>query len=129
MLEPEYRIQEHIIDSAFYFRTALDGEETEGDPKSERIPVKKFLGPVSPFNFYTRVSPEHRSCLNGIMKKYGPLMEACDFITYWTDGKNTIGEITEYMGYETGIRNPEFVSEYLDLLEKTGLIEFKESRD
>ena len=99
-------------------------EEIEG---AEKVPVKLFRGPLSIRPWLAKLSKEDREAFRETKKKHdiehgGPATQAL----YWTDGSNSINEISKLVKLETGSTNLEYLVEYYSFLVKMGLIEFRD---
>jgi aminopeptidase-like protein len=91
----------------------------------EIMPRRLYRGP-SNFMFYlSSLSPEDRESWSELMRSRGMLAYSVSTLAeYWADGRRSVSEIVDLVELESGIRDPELIATYFDLLEKIGLVEY-----
>lgn len=91
------------------------------------IPLRTVKGPVTFVGFWSGqeeiLQKEYRILRSKYPEFYG-INSMNDFILHRVNGKNNILEIARGAAMEGRLYNPEYVYEYLKLLEKTGLVSF-----
>ena len=90
---------------------------------AEMIPLRLYRGPCDFMRLSSSLTPEDRNTFFGLMKSRGmQLYRTAALAEYWADGIRTGLEIADLVELESGIRDPEVVVTYFQLLHKLGLV-------
>ena len=99
-------------------------DEWEGRA-SEIIPRRLYRGPSNFMRFMSSLSETDRTSWFKFMRSRKMLAYTISTLAeYWADGRRTALEIVELVELESGIRDPELIVTYFEILRKLNLVEF-----
>ena len=89
----------------------------------EIVPVRRLRGPISLDGYLADVSAEKRDAWYAISQKHKQTPSTLlDLALYWADGKRNLLEIADLIELETGVRDVEYLVEYMRLLRTFELV-------
>ncbi len=104
----------------------------ESEPWAERaeelIPVRRYRGPIAQLQPYLRrLTWEDREAWHRLRKDFKEKPAILPTLAlYWADGRRTLAEIIDLVELEAGERAGKWLVRHFELLEKMGLLEFRE---
>ena len=102
------------------------GTADEWDQRASKIvPRRLYRGPSNFRHYISSLPPEDRESWSKLMRSRGMLAYTVSTLAeYWTDGRRSGFEIVDLVELEAGIRDPELIVTYFQLLHKVGLVGF-----
>jgi aminopeptidase YwaD len=95
----------------------------EPEELAARVPRRQFPGPVNGQSLARHHSPETALRLFQLQAKYQDLPRVLLALAlYWSDGRRTLSEIVHRVALETGVRAPQAIAEYYQILAELGAI-------
>jgi hypothetical protein len=90
---------------------------------TRRVPTRSFPGPESIQSLLRFHSPEIAERLRQLEKAYKELPLILPTLAlYWADGHRDLAGIIDQVEFETGIRAPEYIAGYFEILAELGVI-------
>jgi aminopeptidase YwaD len=93
------------------------------DDRGQRVPQREFPGPVSVRSLLRFHPPELADRLRALQEAHEDLPRVLPTLAlYWADGKRDINEIVRMVELESGIRAPDYILGYFDILAELDMI-------
>lgn len=86
------------------------------------VPVRRYRGLPELSSYLSRLSPEERDEWRATVQAHSATPATLlDLALYWADGKRTLLEIADLVQLETGLRDVEYMVQYVRLLQELSL--------
>jgi aminopeptidase-like protein len=125
----DQEIERARLGSAELLATEDEGNQQDQDNKweqraSEMVPVRNYRGPSNFMRAFATLSPEEQTNWFNLVKSRGMLAYSINTLAeYWADGWRTGLEIVDRVEMESGIRDPELIVTFFEMLNKVGLVD------
>jgi aminopeptidase YwaD len=97
----------------------------DAGPNAHKVPRRLFPGPVWEQSLVRYQPPELARRLREFKKAHKEYPRILPTIAlYWADGRRTLAQIVSQTELETGVRAPEYISDYFEILAELGTIEW-----
>ncbi|MGB3717278.1 MAG: DUF4910 domain-containing protein [Candidatus Promineifilaceae bacterium] len=97
---------------------------------SKIVPRRLYRGPSNFMLSMSSLSPEDRESWSKLVRSRRMLAYTVSTLAeYWTDGRRSGLEIVDLVELESGIRDPELIVTYFEMLHKLGLVGFNGDGD
>jgi aminopeptidase YwaD len=97
----------------------------EGDERAQRVPRRAFPGPLWEQTLLRYHAPELAERLHewrSQHKEHSGILPV--LALYWATGGRSLAEIVKQVELETGVRAPEYIADYFEILAELGVIEW-----
>lgn len=102
-----------------------DEASGQGLVDTDVVPRRLISGPIWELTLLRYHSPELRQRLHELQEAHTELPRVVPTIAlYWADGQRTLSEIVDRVELETGVRVPEYIAGYFEILAELGTIEW-----
>jgi aminopeptidase YwaD len=92
-------------------------QEADIDGRAGRVPRRLFPGPVWEQTLLRYHAPPLTEKLYALQKRHKELPRILPTLSlYWVDGQRTVAEIVDRVELETGVRAPDLIADYFDIL-------------
>jgi aminopeptidase YwaD len=110
-----------------------DSEQTgagDASPSQDRldaiVPVRLVPGPVSLLGYLPRLTAKEREAWRLVQRSHAAEARLLPTLAlYWADGKRTLLQIIDAVEMESGMRAPELLLAYFELLRSLGLVSWR----
>jgi hypothetical protein len=91
------------------------------------VPLRLVPGPVSLLGYLPRLSAEDREAWRVVSRDHAAESRLLPTLAlYWADGKRSLLDIVDAVEMESGLRSPELILPYFELLRKLRLVSWAE---
>ncbi len=99
--------------------------DTPEDEHSRRVPRRLYPGPVWTASLLRYYPPELTERLRALENAHPKLPDVLPTLAlYWADGKRNLAEIVRRVELECGVRAPEYITNYFEILAEMEMVEW-----